>query len=72
MNKPTIIFVSDKLTKEDIEKIIDEAYTAGWNDGYAAYHPSPLTYPPYDPQPWYPSITPSTDPLKITWTCDDF
>ena len=64
--KPKVILVSDKFTKEEVEKIIDEAYEAGWNDGYAAYHP--LTYPSY--YPWTVD-TPSTDPYKITWNCED-
>lgn len=65
--RPIVIYVgkSDeiKLTKEEFEKYLKEAYDSGYSEGYAAgnrYY-----------YPWSPTITnvPQTnpEPLKITW-----
>lgn len=52
--KPIVITTSDKLTKEDIEKIIEEAYAAGYSDGYEARGSRLTLNPPY----YYPNVTP--------------
>ena len=73
--KPIVVIVNDKLTKEDVEHIINEAYTAGWNDGYAAgktyvwpYY-TPSISDPYNPSIIYTDKTYKTDFDKIT--CED-
>lgn len=72
--KPIVVVVNDKLTKEDVEHIINEAYTAGWNDGYdAGKSQNTLTWPQYPYNPCSPIIytdkTYKTDFDKIT--CED-
>ena len=68
--RPIVIYVgkSDeiKLTKEEFEKYLNEAYSAGYDAGYAN------ACKPYVSYPWWtntqPTITtPNTQPLKITW-----
>jgi len=68
--KPIVIYIgkSDeiKLTKEEFEKYLNEAYNAGYDAGYSN------SYKPYISYPWWtntqPTITtPNTQPLKITW-----
>ena len=71
--KPIVIYIgkSDeiKLTKEEFEKYLNEAYSAGYDAGYAN------ACKPYVTYPWWtntsPTITtPNTQPLKITWDSD--
>ena len=69
--KPIVIYIgkSDeiKLTKEEFEKYLNEAYTAGYDAGYAN------AYRPYVSYPWWERTnitTPNTQPLKITWDSD--
>lgn len=63
--KPIVITVSDKLSKEDIEKIIEEAYNAGYSDGYEARGFQLTLNPPYN----YPNTTP-TPYWDINVTCE--
>ena len=68
--KPIVVVVDDKLTKENIEEIIDKAYSAGWSDGYNAGKALD-TYYPFNPQPviYTDKTIPTFDPNKIT--CSD-
>ena len=72
--KPIVIYIgkSDeiKLTKEEFEKYLNEAYEAGYSAGYANGYAN--GYRPYNP--WWNggtiyTNTPQTqpEPLKITW-----
>ena len=74
--KPSVILVNDKLTKEDIEKIIDEAYNAGYSDGYDAGRrlSDRITFEPTTPYyPWNPIIYTDREipynPYEVT--CND-
>ena len=70
--KPIVIYAdkSDKitLTKKEFEKYVNDAYDAGYYEGYASGQRSYVS-------PWWtntqPTITtPNTQPLKITWDSD--
>ena len=69
--KPIVITTSDKLTKEDIEKIIEEAYNAGYSDGYEARESQltlnpPCNYPDVTTTPyWDINVTCESDPMSI-------
>ena len=56
------------LTKKEFEKYVNDAYDAGYYEGYASGQRN------YIPQWWtntQPTITtPNTQPLKITWDTD--
>lgn len=54
-----------ELTKEELQKMLDDAYTQGYTDGKGKYET--ITYPSY---PWYinttsPSITTSSDSVTL-------
>lgn len=69
--KPIVVVVNDKLTKEDVEHIINEAYSAGYADGYdAGKNQNWLNWPQYPYNPViYTDKTYKTDFDKIT--CED-
>lgn len=58
--KPIVITVDEngeaKLTPEQLQKLIDDAYKQGYEDGYRAVVVTTPTYPPYT-TPYYTSPT---------------
>lgn len=56
--KPIVITVDEngeaKLTPEQLQKLIDDAYKQGYEDGYRAVVVTTPTYPPYT-TPYYTS-----------------
>ena len=69
--KPIIVLVKNKdekieLTKEELEKIVKDAYDEGYEDGQEASNKGTITYPSY-PYPYTPS-TPNT-PITPPITC---
>ena len=48
-----------ELTKEELQKMLDDAYTQGYVDGKGRY--DTITYPSY---PWY--VTTTTNPNTIS------
>ena len=56
--KPIVITVDEngetKLTPEQLQALIDDAYKQGYEDGYRAIVVATPTYPPYT-QPYYTS-----------------
>ena len=50
-----------ELTKEELQKMLDDAYTQGYMDGKGRYET--ITYPSY---PWYVSTT--TDKVTLSET----
>lgn len=71
--KPIVVVVNDKLTKEDVEQIINEAYTAGYTDGYdAGKNQNSLNWPQYPYYPYTPIIYSDNPAYKPNeWTCED-
>ena len=71
--KPIVVIVNDKLTKEDVEHIINEAYTAGYADGYdAGKNQNSLNWPQYPYYPYTPIIYLDNPEYKPNeWTCED-
>lgn len=75
--KPIVIYIDKEeegkitLTKEELEKLLDDAYNAGKKDGSTT-----INYP-YQQQPWWDHATVKTNthtPVdnipKITWCCN--
>jgi hypothetical protein len=50
-----------ELTKEELQKMLDDAYTQGYADGKVRY--DTITYPSY---PWYTTTTTTTNADKLT------
>lgn len=70
--KPIVVVVNDKLTKEDVEHIINEAYSAGYADGYdAGKNQNSLNWPQYPYYPYTPIIYSDNPEYKPNeWTCE--
>jgi len=52
-----------KVTSEDIQKMIDEAYQSGYEDGRKSIQ---VIIPPYSPEPWWKTPWYCTDHVTIT------
>ena len=62
--KPLVIYIKDKdikLTKEELEKYLKEAYDAGHSDGYSEGYASGKA------SQWIPSNVPDINIPHITW-----
>lgn len=82
--KPIVIYPKDNgdkitLTKKEFEEYLEQAYTAGHTDGYAAgrsfnWWSTPVTYPQTQPNITWKTNTPDTKPnipnVPYTITCE--
>ena len=55
-----------ELTKEELEKLLNESYSEGYSDGYKSYHSISIPSYPYSPYAPYYSITCNSDDSCIS------
>ena len=55
-----------ELTKEELEKLLNESYSEGYSDGYKSYHS--ISIPSYPYSPYYSTNCTSNDSYASTLT----